>query len=313
MSTSIREGSIVGKRASSVAAACLVALLVVSISWPEPVLLLNRMFFNVPLDDVSEVSFLGREAPRWDVAYWWIVGIALLVLLHGHLGQIRESWQGFVGDLCIFGSRLSARVGGARTRAMILLVAAGFALVTLSYRFLDMAAIATSTGWRSSWLHDWIRLSNRLGGGSNPPMIVLFFVVVGLALGRRDWWRLGSAMAVAGLVAGALAGIIKRAVQRARPDTWLGHDVFGWKGETSFPSGHTIGAFALMVVILVGARSRALKVAAIVIAVSVAVARVLALRHWPSDVLMSATLGTVIGLFVGGASFGAHEDEPSGE
>jgi len=309
MSTSFREVPAAPGRASAFAAAIFVALLALAITWPDPVLLLNRTFFNVPLD-VSEVSFLGREAPRWDVAFWWIVGMALLALLHGRIGQIREAWPIFVGDLRRFGSALLQRHGGPRAMALLVILAAGMALVAVSYRYLDMTAIAASTGWRSDWLHDWIRLSNRLGGGANPPMIVLFFIVAGLALGRRDWWRLGGAMAVAGLAAGALAGLMKRAVQRSRPDAWLGHDVFGLKGETSFPSGHTIGAFALMVVIVVGARSRFLRIAALVVAASVAVARVLALRHWPSDVLMSATLGTIIGLFVVGAIVPAGDGEP---
>ncbi len=95
----------------------------------------------------------------------------------------------------------------------------------------------------------------------------------------------------AGVVAGAISSLMKRVFERARPDAWLGHDVLRWEGETSFPSGHTIGAFALMVVILVGARSRALRIVAVLLAVSVAVARVLALRHWPSDVLAGWALG----------------------
>jgi membrane-associated phospholipid phosphatase len=64
-----------------------------------------------------------------------------------------------------------------------------------------------------------------------------------------------------------------------------------------------------MVVVLAVSRSRALRIAAVIIAVSVAASRVLALRHWPSDVLMSATLGGVIGLFVAGASGEAREGE----
>ncbi|MFA6956369.1 MAG: phosphatase PAP2 family protein [Thermoanaerobaculia bacterium] len=309
MSTSFRDVPAAQGRASAVAATLFIALLACSITWPDPVLAINRAFFNVPLD-VNEVSFLGREAPRWDVVYWWIVGLALIGLVHGRTGRIGESWPCFAADLRGLGSELWQRCRRPRATSLLAILIAGSALVALSYRYFDMAAIAASTGWRSDWLHDWIRLSNRLGGGANPPMIVLFFVVAGLALGRRDWWRLGSAMAVAGLVAGAAAGLMKRAVQRSRPDAWLGHDVFGLKGETSFPSGHTIGAFALMVVILVGARSRFLRVAAVVVAISVAAARVLALRHWPSDVLMSATLGTIVGLFVGAAIVPSRDDEP---
>lgn len=309
MSTSVHEPVQAEGRGSAVAAALLVALLAVSVTWPVPVLWLNRLFFDAPLD-VSEVSFLGREAPRWDVAYWWIVGMALLVFLCGRLGKLRESWPLFVDDFRTTYLRLAVR--GHRPRALVLavLLLAGSATVVASYILFDMRAIAVATGLRSDGLHDWIRLMNRFGGGANPPMIVLFFVVAGLALGRRDWWRLGGAMAIAGVVAGAISSLMKRLFERARPDTWLGHDVLRWEGETSFPSGHTIGAFALMVVILVGARSRALRIVAVILAVSVAVARVLALRHWPSDVLMSATLGSLVGLLAGNAAFESR-DEPS--
>ncbi|MCM2313982.1 MAG: phosphatase PAP2 family protein [Thermoanaerobaculia bacterium] len=309
MSTSIHEPTQAAGRGSAIASALLVALLAVSVTWPDPVLRLNRSFFNAPLD-VSEVSFLGREAPRWDVVYWWIVGMTLLVFLRGRLGKLRESWPLFVTDLRTTYLRLAVR--GHRPRALVVavLLLAGSAAVAASYFLFDMRAIAAATGLRSDALHDWIRLTNRFGGGANPPMVVLFFVVAGLALGRRDWWRLGSAMAIAGVVAGAIASLMKRVFERARPDTWLGHDVLRWEGETSFPSGHTIGAFALMVVILAGARSRALRIVAVILAVSVAVARVLALRHWPSDVLMSATLGSLVGLLAGNAAFGSR-DEPS--
>lgn len=310
MSTSVREHAPASGRESAAAAVLLVVLLAGSITWPDPVLLINRLFFDVPLD-VNEVSFLGREAPRWDVAYWWIVGMAVLALLRGRTGRVRDSWPIFVGDLRTTCLRLGTRGHRPRALALVVLLVGGAAAVVVSYFLLDMRAIAAATGWRSDWLHDWIRLMNRFGGGANPPMIVLFFVLAGLALGRRDWWRLGGAMAVSGIIAGAIASMMKRMFERARPDTWLGHDVLRWEGETSFPSGHTIGAFALMVVILLGARSRALRTASLLLAVSIAVARVLALRHWPSDVLMSAALGSVVGLLVGGAAF-VPGDEPLG-
>ncbi|MBI2213958.1 MAG: phosphatase PAP2 family protein [Acidobacteria bacterium] len=309
MSTNAGDSAASSSRASAVASALFVALLALSVTWPGPVLWFNRLCCNAPLD-VNEVSFLGREAPRWDVVYWWIVGVALLALLRGRTMCVRESWRPFVDDLKSTWPHRGVRGLGSRALVAAALLVGGIATVVISYWFLDMSAIAAATGWRSAWLHDWIRLMNRLGGGANPPMVVLFFVVAGLALGRRDWWRLGSAMATAGLAAGAISSMMKRSVERARPDSWLGHSVFRWDGETSFPSGHTIGAFAMAVVIVLGARSRALRVVALLLAASVAAARILALRHWPSDVLMSATLGSVIGLLVGEVAF-ASRDESS--
>lgn len=310
MSTSCPEHD--GAPESGVAAAAgLVALLALAITWPDPVIAVNRAFFNVPLD-VNEVSFLGREAPRWDVVYWWIVGLAVIALLSGRTARVRASWPRFAGDLRALVRAIASRRRAARATPLLAVLLGGCALVAATYSWVDMGAIAAATGWRSDLLRDWIRLSNRLGGGANPPMIVLFFVLAGLALGRRDWWRLGGAMAVAGLAAGAISSLTKRLVERARPDAWLGHDLLGWEGETSFPSGHTIGVFAMMVVVVHGTRSRALRVAAVAVALSVAASRVLAFRHWPSDVVMSATLGSVVGLFVAGAE-GEAAEEGAGE
>ncbi|MGK2860005.1 MAG: phosphatase PAP2 family protein [Thermoanaerobaculia bacterium] len=287
---------------TTVAGVVFVLLLVLAVIWPDPVLWINRAFFNRPIS-VSEVSFLGREAPRWDVVYWFLVGVAVLALLHGRLGRVTEAWPAFREDVGMLRRRLWARLRRPRPGPLAGILVAGVALVVTSYLVFDAPAIAVITGWRADWLRDWIRLTNRFGGGANPPMIVLFFILGGLALRRRGWSRLGVTMAVSGLVAGAISSLLKRLVERARPDIWLGHDVFGWQGETSFPSGHTIGAFALAVVILAGSRSQALRTAALLLAFSVGATRVLALRHWPSDVLMSAVLGSVVGLFVAGAMY----------
>ena len=295
----------------AVAAIVFVVLLLGSLTWPDPVIFVNRAFFERPIS-INEVSFLGRGAPSWDVVYWWLVGMAVLALLRGRLDRIAAGWPSFVDDLRSMRTGLAAGVR-RRTLVLVVLLAIGTGLVVFSYCFVDMRVIAAATGWRSDWLRDWVRLSNRLGGGANPPMIVLFFIVAGLALGRRDWWRLGSAMAVAGLVAGALSTLMKGVAQRARPDAWLGPAVFWGKGETSFPSGHTIVAFAMMVVIVNGSKSRALRVAAVVVACSIGAARVIALRHWPSDVLMSAALGSAVGLLGAGAMGLGEDDEPTQE
>ncbi len=308
MSTGFREhesdeaGTHARTLESGVAGAVFALLLLLAVIWPDPVLWINRSLFNQPIS-VNEVSFLGREAPRWDVVYWFLVGLALLALLHGRVGRVAEAWPAFVDDAGSLRARLWARLRRPRPGPLLVMFAGGVAGVVASYFLFDAPAIAVITGWRADWLHDWIRLTNRFGGGANPPMIVLFFILAGLALRRRDWSRLGMTMAVAGLVAGGISSLLKRLVERARPDIWLGHDVLGWKGETSFPSGHTIGAFAMAVVILLGAKSRALRVAAVLLACSVGATRVLALRHWPSDVLMSAVLGGVVGMFVASAMY----------
>src|SRR5881227_3462227 len=71
--------SIDGKR--RLAAAAFVALLLLSVFWPEPVVDVNRLCCHAPLG-VDDLSFLGREAPSWDVAFWCLAGLFALALVH---------------------------------------------------------------------------------------------------------------------------------------------------------------------------------------------------------------------------------------
>src|SRR5947207_8503907 len=63
------------------AAAAFVALLLLSVFWPEPVIDVNQLCCHAALA-VDGLSFLGREAPRWDVAFWCMAGLFALALLH---------------------------------------------------------------------------------------------------------------------------------------------------------------------------------------------------------------------------------------
>ena len=70
--------SIEGKR--RYASAAFVTLLILSVFWPSPVVSANRLWFGSPLA-VDDLSFLGREAPSWDVVFWFFAGILLLVIV----------------------------------------------------------------------------------------------------------------------------------------------------------------------------------------------------------------------------------------
>ena len=67
-------------RKSRFAAGGFVALLALSVFWPSPIVSTNRLWLNQNLG-VDELSFLGREAPRWDVVYWCLAGLFALLLL----------------------------------------------------------------------------------------------------------------------------------------------------------------------------------------------------------------------------------------
>jgi len=259
------------------AAAAFVALLVLSVFWPEPVVDINRLCCNAPLG-VDELSFLGREAPSWDVVFWCLAGLLAIALMHSsapprdfRLPRLRASFP---------------------PRVLISFVAAA-AAVMLTWRFADAPITAWAERIQSDAVQDWIRLANRFGGGMNPAMIVLFFYLAGVAYSVPRWKQYALSMTLAGAGGGVLAQIIKYAAGRTRPELWLGPFQHARASATSFPSGHTVGAFALAGVLLFTSPSRALRIAAVVLAIGVGVSRILAFRHWTSDVVASAAVGLI--------------------
>src|SRR5881275_1151635 len=77
------------------AAAAFIALLALSVFWPAPAIDINQLCCHAHLT-VDDLSFLGREAPAWDVAFWCIAGLFLLALLHPSnaykTSDFREVW-----------------------------------------------------------------------------------------------------------------------------------------------------------------------------------------------------------------------------
>src|SRR5687767_11400125 len=73
------------------AAAGFITLLVLSVLWPSPIVSVNRLCCNAAIG-VDELSFLGREAAAWDVAFWFIAGLFALSLIDPS-ADYREPWR----------------------------------------------------------------------------------------------------------------------------------------------------------------------------------------------------------------------------
>ena len=266
------------------AAAAFITLLILSVFWPSPVVSINRLWIEEPIA-VDDLSFLGREAPSWDVVFWCLAGLLLLAIVQSAdadadprepLRQLRAIHF----DRSLW-----------RRDAIRLLI--GIVLTALVWLMLDKPLLAWAEGVQSDFTEDVIRLLNRLGGGMNPVMVVFFFLIAGIAYRQRRWVAYAIAMAIAGLGAGLLAQIVKHLVGRARPELWLGPMHYAPGSSTSFPSGHTVGAFALAGVLMFSSRSPTLRAIAFLLAAGVGLSRILAFRHWPSDVTASAVIGLV--------------------
>jgi len=265
------------------AAAAFIALLALSVFWPAPAIEINDICCHAHLT-VDNLSFLGREAPAWDVAFWCIAGLFLLALLHptGDYKNFREIWT----------LLRAIRIRLRKTDAIAVFSAA--ILVAIVWRFADAPITAFAERIQSSNVEDTIRIANRFGGGMNPAMVVVFFLVAGVVYRHHRWIAYGVAMAIAGAAAGVSVQIVKYTIGRTRPELWLGPFHHARASATSFPSGHTVGAFALAGVLMLASPSRTMRIVAFLLALAVAVSRVLAFRHWTSDVLASAAIGMII-------------------
>src|SRR5438067_1971937 len=261
------------------ATAAFATLLILSVFWPSPVVGINQICCNAHLS-VDELSFLGREAPSWDAVFWGIAGLLALAMLLD-VREVRPVAVEFRATRPRFGARM----------ALALVISA--IIVAGVWLLVDARATAVSERIATDNVEDWIRLANRFGGGMNPVMIIGFFLVAGLAYARPLWIRHAVQMALAGAAAGIIVQIVKFAVARTRPELWLGPFQHARSSASSFPSGHTVGAFALAGVLMFSSDSKTMRVVAGLLALAVAVSRVLAFRHWTSDVTASAAIGLI--------------------
>lgn len=259
------------------AGAGFVLLLALSVMWPKPVMDINRLCCDAHLS-VDELSFLGREAPSWDIAFWCIAGLFFLAIIQNG-GEYREI------------AAQAKRVRLHRSPHVVTFIVVTAVLAAVTWMWIDSLVMAMSEMYDSDRIENVIRYANRFGGGMNPLIIVSFFVIGGVAYRARHWIAYGIAMAIAGAAAGILVQLIKYVVGRTRPELWLGPFHHARAAASSFPSGHTVGAFALAGVLILNGRSVRVRVIALLLASAVAISRVLAFRHWPSDVVASACIG----------------------
>ncbi len=157
----------------------------------------------------------------------------------------------------------------------------------------DLKLMRKLNNWRApKWIRLWALAATRAGDG-------WLWGLIGIAIllfGREGRWIAVAAAGSAALVGAALFVSLKRVSGRKRPceiephcwATLLPPDRF------SFPSGHTITAFAVSVTL--GQFYPVLLPFLLFCAVSIALSRILLGMHFFSDVLAGAALGAVLGI-----------------
>ena len=82
------------RRGLTISSIAFVALLVLALVWPAPVIWLNDQAFDAPLA-IDSRSFLGREAAQWDLVFWGIAGVFVIALFHAKRAEVSLAWEEF--------------------------------------------------------------------------------------------------------------------------------------------------------------------------------------------------------------------------
>jgi len=152
-----------------------------------------------------------------------------------------------------------------------------------------------------------VRVSNVGAAYTVIPVAAAFYVggVLTDNAKARETGLLGAEALVDGLV---VFEVLKLATQRQRPLTDGGHGQFFHSGD-SFPSGHTMAAFALASVIAHEYRNKkVVPVIAYGLATLVGAARFSARKHFASDVVAAGAMGWFVGTYV----FDTHQEGSRG-
>ena len=192
-------------------------------------------------------------------------------------------------------------------RTVLKTLMAGAATVVLAavcYLYLDRPAAEAAHALGPHWRQLAKSVSLAADGSLFTAMLAVGFVFAaqdalrnGLTQRTRHLLYLCAAVAAAIFVGEAL----KELCGRARPPLWFDKGDYGFfplAGDylhASFPSGHSLRIFSAMTGL--GLVQPALRYPALALAVAVGVARVVALRHYPSDVLFGAFIGVTAALW----------------
>ncbi|MGI8924051.1 MAG: phosphatase PAP2 family protein [Fimbriimonadales bacterium] len=146
--------------------------------------------------------------------------------------------------------------------------------------------------WHSPTLDTFFRWITYLGLDQVVLPLVLILILV------RSQRLAGFTCLLAYAIGGVSAQIIKRLAPRFRPGS-LSETIVASDERiflSSFPSGHTVIAFAVAFALLLswpGARRTLVGTAALVLALGVALSRIYRGVHWPTDIVGSISLALI--------------------
>lgn len=159
-----------------------------------------------------------------------------------------------------------------------------------------------------SFLQPLISKINGLGDGNILFSLLVFLTIISYFLKKERYLRIFSIALSSSVFAGLINLFIKMLVTRERPymslspykflayaDALKKHNLFQVE-YLSMPSGHTIIIFAAMIPLVLYYKNRVLKFIFAMLPILVGFARIYLFKHWLSDVIIAAFLGTMIGI-----------------
>lgn len=145
-------------------------------------------------------------------------------------------------------------------------------------------------------LPDWLWASFTITGHTS----VAFALLTPLLLlkAQQGGSRVITALFICTPLGGLVSTVLKESFQIARPPATLPQDAFhliGHKLElVSFPSGHTLTAFAVATLLILGLQLRGWRVVGLcALAIGIGLSRIAVGAHWPLDVLAGAIVGAL--------------------
>ena len=189
-------------------------------------------------------------------------------------------------------------VAPSRWDAIDLLVAGGVAAGTVGSYLLDVEASDLMERNLSSFNDDLTNIAVEYGSGYLAIGLPVVMYTYGF-VSKDNWVRETAVlMGTAVLLTSATITIGKIVIGRARPYTGLGRHEFkpfkGWADFMSFPSGHTMVAFALSAVLAARIKNPWASVGLYGAATAAAVTRMYSRDHWLSDLVFTAAYTTVV-------------------